>query len=61
MRQEETRLQKQLRKAVQSFREQNYFKAICCYSKVGNFLINIFEYGLFLPLALENSHPVASN
>ena len=29
-------MQKQLRKAVASYRETNFFKAICCYSKVSS-------------------------
>ncbi len=31
---EESRLEKQLRKAVECYRQTNYFKAICCYHKV---------------------------
>ena len=31
---EETQLQKQLRKAMECFGEGDYFKAVCCYSKV---------------------------
>ncbi len=30
----ESRLEKQLRKAVECYRQTNYFKAICCYHKV---------------------------
>ena len=31
---DETRIEKQLRKGAEAFRDVNYFKAICCYSKV---------------------------
>ena len=36
----ETQSEKQLRKAVECFQDENYFKAICCYSKV-SFLSNL--------------------
>ena len=30
----ETRIEKQLRKGIEAFKDINYFKAVCCYSKV---------------------------
>ena len=30
----ETRIEKQLRKAIEAVKVVNYFKAVCCYSKV---------------------------
>ena len=52
----ESCLEKQLRKAIQNFRENNFFKAICCYAKVSDpknqlpkfvrqFLVNLGSIG----------------
>ena len=36
----EARIEKQLRKGIEAFKDVNFFKAVCCYSKVSKVFEN---------------------